>query len=158
MAILDADKVGFLRSERALIQTAGRAARNSGGRVILYGDAISPGMAGLINQTRRRRAIQQAYNEKHHITPRTIVKEKRQTISEIIGSKPRKSKKMPDFNCTALSDGEAPLELNKLGLPAAELSALISELTRDMLAAAEALEFERAADLRDQIRALSKKQ
>lgn len=158
VAILDADKVGFLRSERALIQTAGRAARNSGGRVILYGDAISPGMAGLINQTRRRRAIQQAYNEKHHITPRTIVKEKRQTISEIIGSKPRKSKKMPDFNCTALSDGEAPLELNKLGLPAAELSALISELTRDMLAAAEALEFERAADLRDQIRALSKKQ
>jgi excinuclease ABC subunit B len=157
VAILDADKVGFLRSARALIQTAGRAARNSAGRVILYGDSISPGMKELIDQTARRRKIQMEYNQLHNITPRTIIKEKRQTIGEIIGSKPRRKGKaeMPDFGCDIMSDdGSRGFDIDTL--PPAEQAALIEELTRDMFAAAEALEFERAADLRDRIRALSK--
>ena len=157
VAILDADKVGFLRSARALIQTAGRAARNSAGRVILYGDTVSPGMKELIDQTARRRRIQEEYNRQHNIIPRTIVKEKRQTIGEIIGSKPRKKGKveMPDFGCDMLSD-DGKNGFNLDALPPAEQAALIDELTRDMFAAAEALEFERAADLRDRISALKK--
>ena len=157
VAILDADKVGFLRSARALIQTAGRAARNSAGRVILYGDTISPGMQELIDQTARRRRIQEEYNRQHNIVPRTIVKEKRQTIGEIIGSKPRKKGKveMPDFGCDILSD-DGRNGFNLDALPSAEQAALIDELTRDMFAAAEALEFERAADLRDRIATLKK--
>ena len=158
VAILDADKVGFLRSARALIQTAGRAARNSAGRVILYGDSISPGMKELIDQTARRRKIQMEYNRLHNITPRTIIKEKRQTIGEIIGSKPRRKGKaeMPDFGCDIMSDdGSRGFDIDTL--PPAEQAALIEELTRDMFAAAEALEFERAADLRDRISALKKK-
>lgn len=156
VAILDADKVGFLRSARALIQTAGRAARNSEGRVILYGDSISPGMQELIDQTARRRRIQEEYNRLHDITPRTIVKEKRQTIGEIIGSSPRKKGKtsMPDFGCEIVSDDGSSFDLS--ALPQEEKNALIEELTRDMLAAADSLEFERAADLRDRIRALKK--
>ena len=157
VAILDADKVGFLRSARALIQTAGRAARNSAGRVILYGDTISPGMQELIDQTARRRRIQEEYNRQHNIIPRTIVKEKRQTIGEIIGSKPRRKGKveMPDFGCDILSD-DGRNGFNIDALPPAEQAALIEELTRDMFAAAEALEFERAADLRDRIASLKK--
>ena len=156
VAILDADKVGFLRSARALIQTAGRAARNSEGRVILYGDSISPGMQELIDQTARRRRIQEEYNRLHNITPRTIVKEKRQTIGEIIGSSPRKKGKtaMPDFGCEIVSDDGSSFDLS--ALPQEEKNVLIEELTRDMLAAADSLEFERAADLRDRIRALKK--
>ena len=156
VAILDADKVGFLRSARALIQTAGRAARNSEGRVILYGDSISPGMQELIDQTARRRRIQEEYNRLHNITPRTIVKEKRQTIREIIGSSPRKKGKtaMPDFGCEIVSDDGSSFDLS--ALPQEEKNVLIEELTRDMLAAADSLEFERAADLRDRIRALKK--
>ena len=156
VAILDADKVGFLRSARALIQTAGRAARNSEGRVILYGDSISPGMQELIDQTARRRRIQEEYNRLHNITPRTIVKEKRQTIGEIIGSSPRKKGKtaMPDFGCEIVSDDGSSFDLS--ALPQSEKNALIEELTRDMLAAADSLEFERAADLRDRIRTLKK--
>ena len=156
VAILDADKVGFLRSARALIQTAGRAARNSEGRVILYGDSISPGMQELIDQTARRRRIQEEYNRLHNIIPRTIVKEKRQTIGEIIGSSPRKKGKtsMPDFGCEIVSDDGSSFDLS--ALPQSEKNALIEELTRDMLAAADSLEFERAADLRDRIRTLKK--
>ena len=158
VAILDADKVGFLRSERALIQTAGRAARNSNGRVILYGDSVTPAMKGLIVQTERRRKRQEAYNIEHNITPETIVKERRQSIGEIIGSKPRKRGKnsMPDFNCNTIPDGaDGVFELDMQQLDAAAQAELIAELTGEMLAAAEALEFERAADLRDRIRSLT---
>ncbi|MBR2344621.1 MAG: excinuclease ABC subunit UvrB [Lentisphaeria bacterium] len=159
VAILDADKVGFLRSERALIQTAGRAARNRNGRVILYGDAVSPGMQGLIDVTASHRKKQIAYNEAHGIVPQTVIKEKRQTISEIIGSSPRKKKgKMPDFQCSTIDDGaDGMIDFDKLKLNAGEVADLIAELTSEMLAAAEALEFERAADLRDQIRMISGK-
>ncbi len=154
VAILDADKVGFLRSERALVQTAGRAARNRNGRVILYAENITPAMKGLMDETDRRRKKQQAYNEVHNIVPQTVVKEKRQTISEIIGSKPRNKRgKMPDFGCDTLADGK--IDIGKMAGNAEELAALVAELTGEMLAAAEALEFERAADLRDQIKLLS---
>ena len=156
VAILDADKVGFLRSERSLVQTAGRAARNKDGRVILYGDTVTPGMQGLIDVTERHRKKQLAYNAAHGIVPRTIVKEKRQTISEIIGASPRKKKgKMPDFKCKTFSDGiDGELDFDKLKLDRKEAADLIAELSREMFSAAEALEFERAADLRDRIRAL----
>ena len=157
VAILDADKVGFLRSERALIQTAGRAARNSNGRVILYGDSITPGMQGLIDQTEKRRKKQIAYNTLHNIVPQTVIKEKRQTVSEIVSSRPRRKKSaLPDFNCDTFADGENErIDLEKLQLNESDAAALIAELTGEMLEAAEALEFERAADLRDQIRALT---
>ncbi len=156
VAILDADKVGFLRSERALIQTAGRAARNRNGRVILYGDSVTPGMQGLIDVTAAHRKKQIAYNQEHNITPRTIIKEKRQTVSEIIGSTPRKKKnKMPDFQCDTLPDGMVDFDQLKLDEKAS--AELVAELTGEMLAAAEALEFERAADLRDRIRQISGK-
>ena len=158
VAILDADKVGFLRSERSLIQTAGRAARNKDGRVILYGDTVTPGMRGLIETTERHRRKQLAYNAAHGIVPRTIVKEKRQTISEIIGASPRrKSEKMPDFKCRTLSDGiDGAVDFDKLKLNPREAADLVAELTREMFRAAEALEFERAADLRDRLRALGR--
>ena len=156
VAILDADKVGFLRSERSLIQTAGRAARNRDGRVILYGDSVTPGMRGLIDVTAKHRKKQIAYNEAHGIVPRTIVKEKRQTISEIIGAAPRRKKgQLPDFKCRTLADGaDGTLNFDHLKLNPKEAADLVAELTREMLGAAEALEFERAADLRDRIRAL----
>ena len=141
------------------MQTAGRAARNRNGRVILYGDEITPAMKSLINETARRRKKQAAYNEAHGIIPQTVVKEKRQTISEIIGSKPRnKRSKMPDFNCNTFSDGgDGIVNFDKMNMDSREMAALIAELTSEMLSAAEALEFERAADLRDQIRKISGK-
>ena len=107
VAILDADKVGFLRSDRALIQTAGRAARNAAGRVILYGDTVTPSMKTLIDLTAARRARQIAYNTEHGIVPKTIVKEKRKTISEVIAeTKPRRSSKQsPKLAGTTIGDG-----------------------------------------------------
>jgi len=159
VAILDADKEGFLRSERSLVQTAGRAARNANGRVILYGDRITPAMQGLIDQTEARRKRQQAYNEEHHIVPRTVVSEPKSTIAEIIGKskKDRSRKKAPDLAGTTITDSGV-VDFDKLALSGEELHSLIDELTGEMLSAAESLEFERAAQLRDRIRALSPKQ
>ncbi len=156
VAILDADKVGFLRSERALIQTAGRAARNAAGRAILYGDVVSPSMKALIDLTAARRARQMAYNAEHGIIPRTIAKERHKTISEVIAEtgSHRSGKKSPKLAGTTITDVGDSLDLSKLSLSAQELDALVTELTREMLAAAESLEFERAAQLRDRLRAL----
>ncbi len=140
------------------MQTAGRAARNANGRVILYGDRITPAMQGLIDQTEARRKRQQAYNEEHHVTPRTVVSEPKSTIAEIIGKskKDHGRKKAPDLAGTTITD-PGVVELDKLSLSGAELQALIGELTGEMLSAAESLEFERAAQLRDRIRSLSPK-
>ena len=155
VAILDADKVGFLRSERSLIQTCGRAARNQAGRVILYADVVTPGIKGLLEQTAARRKKQQAYNEAHHIVPKTIQKSKKLTIQEIIsaGGSRKKAKiksNMPDFAGNQL-DSEL------LASGSEEKRQLLDELTREMFEAAEKLEFERAAELRDRIKALQKK-
>ncbi len=157
VAILDADKEGFLRSERSLIQTAGRAARNSSGRVILYADEITPSMQGLIDSTAARRKKQIAHNKAHGITPQTIRKARTLSIAEVITPKGQEKKpklKMPKLAETVFSDSSGALRLDNLGLEPAELAALIDELSREMLAAAEALEFERAADLRDRIKSL----
>ena len=159
VAILDADKVGFLRSERSLVQTAGRAARNSNGRVILYADDMTPAIKGLIAQTEARRKKQIAYNQTHGITPVTIKKEHKQTIAEIIGSTKRKKSKhdLPDFGTNTIN-ADGILDIDGGAFGASEIEKLISELTGEMLSAAETLEFERAAQLRDRIKELRKKQ
>ena len=158
VAILDADKVGFLRSERSLVQTAGRAARNSNGRVILYADDMTPAIKGLIAQTQARRKKQIAYNEEHGIVPVTIKKEHKQTIAEIIGAAKRKKSKvdLPDFSSNTIN-ADGILDIDGGAFDASELEKLISELTAEMMLAAETLEFERAAQLRDRIKELRKK-
>ncbi|MCR5781219.1 MAG: excinuclease ABC subunit UvrB [Clostridia bacterium] len=131
IAILDADKEGFLRSERSLIQTAGRAARNAGGEVIMYADTVTPSMEAAIRETARRRNAQEAYNLEHGIKPETIIKPVRDVIE--ISSKATVEKKF------------------KKQLSRFEREKLIAELTKEMKAAAKLLEFEHAAYLRDQI-------
>ena len=134
VAILDADKEGFLRSETSLIQTIGRAARNANGEVIMYADSVTPSMERAITETERRRAIQQAYNEENGITPQTIVKD----VHEIIEMSQR-----PD-------DKEKPVKQ----MSRAEREELITRLTREMKQAAKLLEFEHAAAIRDRINKL----
>ena len=136
VAILDADKEGFLRTETSLIQTVGRASRNSEGRVIMYADGISPAMRATIDETNRRRSIQQAYNEAHGITPETIKKAIRDTLE--ITTKVDTS--ADEF------DGKSLLELTKK-----ELSAYAAKLEKEMRKAAKDLQFERAALLRDRL-------
>jgi excinuclease ABC subunit B len=135
VAILDADKEGFLRSETSLIQTIGRAARHINGRVIMYADKLTNSMQRAIDETNRRRNIQLQYNEDHHIVPASVVKAVRALISqeEQALAEPR----------------EAYLVAGKM--PAGELTRLIKELEKDMKQAAKDLEFEKAALLRDQI-------
>lgn len=134
VAILDADKEGFLRSEASLIQTIGRAARNAGGKVIMYADNITGSMDRAIKETNRRRKIQNEYNIAHGITPKTIVKE----IS------------MP----LAITASEEMKEVNSGKLSAAEKKSLIEKLTADMKKAAKELDFESAAVIRDKIKKL----
>lgn len=136
VAILDADKEGFLRSERSLIQTIGRAARNSDGRVIMYGDRITDSMQKAISETERRRSIQIAYNEEHGITPQTIRKKIRDVIE-----------------ATKVAEGKASYmeEIGKTKLSKRDRQALISRLELEMKEAAKNLQFERAAELRDAV-------
>ena len=141
VGILDADKEGFLRSPRSLIQTIGRAARNSSGEVIMYADRITKAMRYALDETQRRRARQTEYNEEHGITPRTITK-------AVLEMDP--SSGAGDYVVIPiLRKGEIP------GDPA-DIPARIEELRSEMLLAAEELEFEKAAELRDQIQQLSK--
>ncbi len=137
VAILDADKEGFLRSERSLIQTIGRAARNSEGRVIMYADRYTDSMNKAIEETQRRREIQMAYNEEHGITPKTIQKGIRDVI---------KATQSAD---EALSNVEKVTEGRTLSKE--EKTALLASLEKEMKDAAKALDFERAAELRDTI-------
>jgi excinuclease ABC subunit B len=146
VAILDADKEGFLRSARALIQTTGRAARHVEGKVIMYADVITDSMQQAIDETNRRRAVQRAYNEEHGIEPRSIVKALHDLTDDII----REHVKEPEREL-ALAD-ERAVYTTAAEMPKAELSRLISELEKQMKAAAAALEFEKAAMLRDQVR------
>lgn len=138
VAILDADKEGFLRAERSLIQTVGRAARNAEGKVIMYADTVTRSMKGAITETNRRRAIQLAYNREHGIIPKTIIKGVRDIIE--IGAKEEH----------AARRGEKGKQRGKL--TASEREKLIETLTREMKSAAAKLEFEQAAFLRDRIR------
>ncbi len=136
VAILDADKEGFLRSETSLIQTIGRAARNAGGEVIMYADEITGSMERALRETERRRALQLAYNEEHGIVPRTIVKDVREVLE--ISTKEKTEKKVHK-------------QMNRQ-----EREALIADLTAQMKEAARLLEFEHAAYLRDKIKELQK--
>ncbi|OHB18300.1 MAG: excinuclease ABC subunit B [Parcubacteria group bacterium RIFCSPHIGHO2_01_FULL_47_10b] len=139
VAILDADKEGFLRNARTLIQTIGRAARNSNGRVIMYADRTTDSMKTAIEETRRRRTIQEAYNAKHHITPKTIYKELKEFA--LVGKKKQTKKEV------------LAQEISQRIKQATEQErhALIKDLRTQMLEASDQLEFERAAVLRDQI-------
>ena len=140
VAILDADKEGFLRSETSLIQTIGRAARNSEGHVIMYADTMTDSMNRAISETNRRRAIQQAYNEEHGITPQTIKKAVRDLISI------SKAADVPK------EEFEKDIE----SMSGKELKALIAKLTKKMHSAAAELNFELAAQLRDQVLEMKK--
>lgn len=137
IAILDADKEGFLRSDTAMIQTIGRAARNEHGRVIMYADRVTESMQRAIDETNRRREVQQAFNEEHGITPKTVYKEQRQLI---------KLTKVAETDETS-SYGKKSLKKQSTK----ELQMLARELEKQMQEAAKALDFESAAELRDRL-------
>ena len=140
VAIMDADKEGFLRSERSLIQTIGRAARHVDGAVIMYGDTITDSMRLAIDETKRRRSIQQAYNQEYGITPRGITKAIDEGLRAIIPQK---------------EDEKPKLDLRKI--PRDEYASLVKDLTGQMKLASANLEFERAAELRDLIAEIKRK-
>ena len=140
VGILDADKEGYLRSERSLIQTAGRAARNASGTVLLYGDRITESMRRTIDVTTRRRAVQQEYNREHGITPETI----KRGIPKAL------------YDVSEADYVTVPIAAEERAVYSADvhLKPLLVQLETEMKAAAKDLAFERAAELRDQIKAL----
>ena len=142
VAILDADKEGFLRSERSLIQTSGRAARNVAGKVIMYADKITKSIQACLDETKRRRVIQQKYNEENNITPESIKK----SISNVLGS---------IYEADYVT---VPTEIKGKIIPTKEedLPVLIAKLTKEMKQAAKNMEFEHAAELRDELKELNK--
>jgi excinuclease ABC subunit B len=140
VAILDADKEGFLRSAGSLIQTSGRAARNVNGRVIMYADTMTDSMRKAISETDRRRALQQKYNEDHDITPQSIVKQ----IDDVMSSVYERDYLTP----AGAPDGSETFRTQ------AELDAYLSSLQGEMRAAAANLDFEKAASIRDRIKRL----
>jgi len=140
VAILDADKEGFLRSAGSLIQTSGRAARNVSGRVIMYADTITASMKSAIAETERRRTRQAAYNEEHGITPESVVRE----IDDVMSSVYER-----DYSSTP-----SPRESRQTFRTQAELDAEIGRVEHEMKAAAANLDFERAASLRDSLKTL----
>jgi excinuclease ABC subunit B len=137
VAILDADKEGFLRSESALIQIIGRAARHIDGQVILYADRMTNAMQRALDETRRRREVQEAHNKKHGITPASIVKEIRDLTDRV--------RKMVE------EDEAAAQSFDPAAIATDDLKTMITELEKAMKQAAQALEFEKAAALRDQV-------
>lgn len=147
VAVLDADKEGFLRSERSLVQTCGRAARNASGMVILYADQVTPSMAATIRETERRRGIQEAYNQAHGIVPRTVISEIKDSVNQHL----RASGWTPEEEQPALFQSAEPERVYHSG---EELRRDIGELERRMREAAARLAFEEAAGYRDRIRAL----
>ncbi len=144
MSILDADKEGFLRSGGSLIQVIGRAARNIGGRVLMYADRVTDSMRAAIDETDRRRVKQAAYNVEHGITPQTI---KKQIAESLIDGGERDSVTVPIA-------AEPATEYRSV----AELARDIAGLRREMRAAAQALEFEKAAEIRDRLQGLEAKE
>ena len=144
VAILDADKEGFLRNERSLIQTIGRAARNANGSVIMYADTVTDSMRAAIDETKRRRTIQEAYNKEHGITPKTIIKPIQEAIKAVKPVEDEQADKGAEFTSKdfAALDKEAQAQM-------------IAELTEQMKAAAKRLDFEQAATLRDTVMELT---
>ncbi|WP_347975408.1 excinuclease ABC subunit UvrB [Limosilactobacillus fermentum] len=144
VAILDADKEGFLRNERSLIQTIGRAARNANGSVIMYADTVTYSMRAAIDETKRRRTIQEAYNKEHGITPKTIIKPIQEAITAVKPVEDEQADKGAEFTSKdfAALDKEAQAQM-------------IAELTEQMKAAAKRLDFEQAATLRDTVMELT---
>ena len=143
VCILDADKEGFLRSVTSLIQTAGRAARNADGKVIMYADTITPSMRVTLDETSRRRKIQEEYNEEHGITPKTIVKSVREVINTAIAAE-----ESVDFKDIKDEENEFTKD---------EINEMIDALKPEMYRAAEELDFEKAAEIRDKIKDLREK-
>jgi excinuclease ABC subunit B len=145
VAVLDADKQGFLRSKSSLMQVAGRASRNIGGKVILYGDRVTEAMEYLIDETARRRTIQQEYNKLHKITPKSIYK----SVEDVM-------------HTTAVADAYRTEEFEykskrcSSDFDLLDKQAALEMMRREMLDAAEKLEFEKAASLRDEITKLEK--
>ncbi|MDU1049280.1 MAG: excinuclease ABC subunit UvrB [Veillonella atypica] len=164
VAILDADKEGFLRSDTAMIQTIGRAARNVNGHVIMYADRVTGSMQRAMDETDRRRAVQEAYNIEHHITPKSVSKDVKELIeltkieedmvTDGKGLSPKKGKKKS--SAAGMDHGHKPYAQDADAIKVAEITAeelynKIEELDRQMKAAAKQLEFEKAAKLRDQL-------
>ena len=164
VAILDADKEGFLRSDTAMIQTIGRAARNVNGHVIMYADRVTGSMQRAMDETDRRRAVQEAYNIEHHITPKSVSKDVKELIeltkieedmvTDGKGLSPKKGKKKS--SAAGMDHGHEPYAQEAAATKVAEITAeelynKIEELDRQMKAAAKQLEFEKAAKLRDQL-------
>jgi excinuclease ABC subunit B len=147
VAILDADKEGYLRSERSLIQTAGRAARNVSGKVIFYADRITESMQKAIDETNRRRKIQAEFNTEHGIVPTTIVK----SVQEVLAATRVADSKPVTYGAqrAELDQKEFRGAWEKMTLDEREV--LISRLEQNMMEAAVAMEFEKAAELRDQL-------
>ena len=145
VAILDADKEGFLRSTRSLIQTAGRAARNINGTVLFYADTVTESMRQTIDETNRRRSIQEAYNSEHHITPESISKD----IVDIIEREYHDESRYADM----VAEYGTVYQTNNVK----KLKEARDSIRVEMLAAAENLEFEKAALLRDQMLEIEKK-
>lgn len=150
VAIIDADKEGFLRSARSLMQTAGRTARNVNGKVIMYADIITESMRKTIEETNRRRKLQQEYNEKHGIKPETIYKTVEEILSSTSLAEVRKKEDKPDYSFSKVA--EPVLKY----MSKDQKKDLIEQLTEEMYQAAKDLEFERAAYLRDEINRLKK--
>jgi excinuclease ABC subunit B len=142
VAILDADKEGFLRSSRSLIQTCGRAARNVNGRVLMYADSVTRSMQACIDETQRRREKQLAWNREHNITPETIKK----SMGSILGSIEEKDYYTPPGGVAEAGQdyGIAPKDIPKT----------IKKLRKEMMGAAKKLDFEKAAELRDRVKKL----
>jgi excinuclease ABC subunit B len=145
VAVLDADKEGFLRSTTSLIQTCGRAARNSAGRVIFYADQLTDSIAETLRVVERRREKQAAYNSEHGIVPRTILKPVRDSIEALY-----------EMDYTAPEPAEAEAEEEATPVDAAALRGEIARLRDDMLRAASELRFEEAARLRDRLKKLER--
>jgi excinuclease ABC subunit B len=143
VAILDADKEGFLRSERSLIQTIGRAARNLNGKALLYADRITDSMKKAMDETERRRAKQMAFNAEHGITPRGVEKKVKDIIDGVYSVEAER-KKLVDEAKVAMMDEKT-------------LAKEIKRLEKDMLEAARNLEFEKAARIRDELKELKEK-
>ena len=151
VAIMDADKEGFLRNTRSLIQTIGRAARNEEGKVIMYADTVTDSMQRAIDETNRRRSIQRAYNEAHGITPRTVLKSKEAILEQTKVADSKKSGKVYDLGERAVSVAADPVTAY---MTKEDLEKLIKKTKKDMESAAKELNFMEAARLRDELAAL----